>query len=266
MSHQLKKFMTVLFLAVSPAMSHAQDAELAQKLTNPVADLVSVPFQLNHDRGFGPNGDGSRTTLNIQPVYPFSFNEDWNIISRTIVPLVWQEDVLPGTDQSGLGDIVQSVFLSPNNAGSDGGLIWGAGLAFGLPTATSDALGSEKWTAGPTAAALRMDGPFTYGALFNHLWSYAGKSDRRDVSQSFLQPFISYTSPAAITVTASAETIYDWEGDTWAVPVNLTVSRLVTLGDQPVSLQGGLRYWAESPNGGPDDLAFRLGMTFLFPR
>lgn len=263
---QLRKFVTVLYLAIVPAVSHGQDAELAQKLTNPVADLVSIPFQLNHDRGFGPNGEGSRTTLNIQPVYPFRLSEDWTLISRTILPVIWQEDVLPGSEQTGLGDTLQSFFLSPRDAGSDGGLIWGAGLAFGLPTATDDALGSEKWTAGPTAAALRMDGPFTYGALFNHVWSFAGNGARRDVNQSFAQPFVSYTSPSAITVTASAETVYDWEGDSWAVPVNLAVSRLVTIGDQPVSLQAGLRYWAESPNGGPDDLAFRLGMTFLFPR
>jgi len=266
MSQQLKTFIAVLCLAVSPAMSQAQDAETAQKLANPIADLISIPFQLNHDRGFGPNGDGSRTTLNIQPVYPFRLNEDWTLISRTILPVIWQEDVLPGSDQTGLGDTLQSFFLSPRDAGSDGGLIWGAGLAFGLPTATEDVLGSEKWTAGPTATALRVDGPFTYGALFNHVWSFAGNSNRRDVNQSFLQPFISYTSPSAITITASAETVYDWEGDTWAVPVNFAVSRLVSIGDQPVSLQAGLRYWAESPNGGPDDLAFRLGMTFLFPR
>lgn len=262
----LNRLVAGLCLALPPASAQAQDADTAQKLANPIADLISVPFQLNYDEGFGPDGDGSRTTLNIQPVYPFRLNEDWNLISRTILPVIWQEDVVPATDQTGLGDTLQSFFLSPRDAGSNGGLIWGAGLAFGLPTATDDALGSEKWTAGPTATALRVDGPFTYGALFNHVWSFAGDDDRRDVNQSFLQPFVSYTSPAAITLTASAETVYDWESDSWAVPVNLIAARLVNIGDQPVSLQAGLRYWAESPAGGPDDLAFRLGMTFLFPR
>lgn len=262
----LNRLVAGLCLALPPASAQAQDADTAQKLANPIADLISVPFQLNYDEGFGPDGDGSRTTLNIQPVYPFRLNEDWNLISRTILPVIWQEDVVPGTDQTGLGDTLQSFFLSPRDAGSYGGLIWGAGLAVGLPTATDDALGSEKWTAGPTATALRVDGPFTYGALFNHVWSFAGDDDRRDVNQSFLQPFVSYTSPAAITLTASAETVYDWESDSWAVPVNLIAARLVNIGDQPVSLQAGLRYWAESPAGGPDDLAFRLGMTFLFPR
>ena len=266
MPPRLTRFATALSVALFPATSHAQDADTAQKLANPIADLISVPFQLNYDEGFGPDGDGSRTTLNIQPVYPFRLNEDWNIISRTIVPVISQEDVVPGTDQTGLGDTLQSFFLSPRDAGSDGGVIWGAGLAVGLPTATDDALGSEKWTAGPTATALRVDGPFTYGALFNHVWSFAGDDDRRDVNQSFLQPFLSYTSPAAITLTASAETVYDWETESWAVPINLIAARLVNINGQPVSFQAGVRYWADSPEGGPDDLGFRLGMTFLFPR
>src|SRR6056297_4365467 len=117
MSQQLKTFIAVLCLAVSPAMSQAQDAETAQKLANPIADLISIPFQLNHDRGFGPNGDGSRTTLNIQPVYPFRLSDDWTLISRTILPVIWQEDVPTGTRQTGLGDTLQSFFLSPRDAG-----------------------------------------------------------------------------------------------------------------------------------------------------
>ncbi len=248
-----------------PSAAFAQNADLAQELTNPVADLVSVPFQFNYDEGLGADDAGRRTTLNIQPVYPFRLNEDWNLISRSIVPVIWQEDVLPGTEQAGLGDILQSVFLSPNNSGGNG-LIWGAGLALGLPTATEDGLGTGKWTTGPTAAALRMEGPFTYGALFNHLWSVGGDEDRADVNQSFVQPFFSYTSPAAFTLTASAEAAYDWEREIWTVPLNLTAARLVDIGGQPVSLQAGLRYWAESPEGGPQDLGFRLGMTILFPR
>lgn len=266
MTHRLKTVIAALCLAAWPVTTSAQDANTAQKLANPIADLISVPFQLNHDRGFGPDDEGSRTTLNIQPVYPFRLNEDWTLLSRTIVPVIWQEDVLPGSDQSGLGDTLQSFFLSPRDSESYGGLIWGAGVAIGLPTATDDALGSEKWTAGPTATALRVDGPFTYGALVNHVWSYAGNGNRRDVNQSFLQPFVAYTTPDAVTFTASSETVYDWKADAWSVPVNLQVSRLVSIADQPISFQAGLRYWAESPSGGPEDLAFRLGMTFLFPR
>ncbi|RDC68985.1 transporter [Rhodovulum sp. 12E13] len=264
--HPARALAAVALAAILPAAAAAQDADLAQTLTNPVADLVSLPVQLNFDEGLGADDKGRRTTLNIQPVYPVRLSDDWNLISRTIIPVIWQEDVLPDSEQSGMGDILQSVFLSPASAGAGGGLIWGAGLAFGLPTATDDALGTGKWTAGPTAAALRMDGPFTYGALFNHLWSVGGDEDRADVNQSFVQPFFSYVSPAAVTFTASAEAAYDWEREVWSVPVNFTVARLVDIGGQKVSLQGGVRYWADSPDGGPEGVGFRIGTTFLFPR
>jgi len=255
----------VLCAWLAPVAGLAQKADLAQELTNPIADLISVPFQLNLDRGIGPDDEGWRSTLNIQPVYPFPVGDDWTLVSRTILPVIRQEDVAPGSVQAGLGDVVQSVFLSPNTSGGDG-LIWGAGLAFGLPTATEDALGSGKWTVGPTAVALRMQGPFTYGALVNHLRSVGGEGGRADVEQSFAQPFFSYTSPSAVTLTASAEAVYDWERHGWAVPLNLTVARLFDLGGRPVSLQAGLRYWAESPRGGPEGVGLRLGTTFLFPR
>jgi hypothetical protein len=255
----------LLLTALSPASGLAQDAELSQKLANPIADLVSVPFQLNHDEGFGPDDEGRRTTLNIQPVYPFRLNDDWTLISRTIVPVIWQKDVLPGTEQSGVGDVLQSFFFVPSSTGS-AGLTWGVGPAFGLPTATENALGTGKWTVGPTATVLRVEGPFTYGALFNHLWSVGGDKDRADVNQSFLQPFFSYTSPDAVTLTASAEAVFDWEREAWTVPVNVTAARLVEIGSQPVSLQAGVRYWAESPDGGPEGFGFRFGATLLFPK
>lgn len=258
--------LVVALIAWLPTAASAQDAELAQTLTNPIADLVSVPFQINRDRGFGADRDGWRTTLNIQPVYPIRLSDDWTLISRTIVPVIQQKNVVPGSSQTGLGDILQSFFLSPAGAGSDGGLIWGAGVAFGLPTASEDALGTGKWTIGPTVAALRIDGAFTYGALLNHLWSVGGDRDRANVNQSFVQPFLSYTSPAAVTLTASAEALYDWEREALAVPVNLTAARLVRIGGQPVSLQAGLRYWAKSPEGGPRGFGFRIGTTILFPR
>jgi hypothetical protein len=173
--------------------------ELAKKLANPVASLISVPFQLNYDSGIGPNDNGHRYVLNIQPVIPISMNDDWNIISRTILPVVMQEDIFPGAgNQSGLGDVVQSVFFSPKQP-TENGWIWGAGPVLLFPTATDDLLGADKWGLGPSAVVLKQNGPWTYGGLINHIWSVTGDSDRQDISATFLQPFLSYTTKDAQT-------------------------------------------------------------------
>ncbi|MBB4005658.1 transporter [Aurantimonas endophytica] len=254
-----------VFAFVLGSSAAAQEADLAKQLSNPIASLVSVPFQFNYDGGFGPD-DGDRVTLNIQPVIPITLNEDWNLISRTIVPVIWQNDVAGRSgDQFGLGDTVQSLFLSPKAPGP-GGVIWGVGPVFLLPTGTDPLLGGEKWGAGPTGVALKQSGPWTYGVLANQIWSFAGEGDRDDVNATFLQPFVSYTTPDAWTFALNTETTYDWEHEAWSVPVNFTVSKLVKFGDQPVSLQAGVRYWAESPEGGAEGVGFRTSVTFLFPK
>ncbi len=197
---------------------------------------------------------------------PIALNQDWNVISRTIVPIIWQDDILPGAgSQFGIGDVLQSFFFSPS-APMAGGIIWGAGPVFRLPTATDDLLGAEKWGLGPSAVALRQAGGWTYGALVNHVWSVAGDDDRADINATFLQPFVSFTNDDAWTFSRQTETVYDWDGEEWAVPINLAVSKLLAIGGQPISVQGGLRYWAESADSGPEGLGFRLAVTFLFPR
>jgi len=241
-------------------------ANLAQQLANPVAALISVPFQLNYNSDIGPADDGRQWVLNIQPVIPFSLNEDWNLISRTILPIVGQEDIFPGAgSQTGLGDTVQSLFFSPV-APTSGGWIWGAGPVFLLPTGTNQLLTTDKWGVGPTAVALRQQGPWTTGLLGNHIWSFAGDSDRRDVSTTFLQPFLSYTTPTAWTYTLQSESTYDWEGSDWQVPIRGVVSKVNRIGGQLVSLGGGVNYWLESPDSGPEGWGFRLTLTLLYPR
>jgi hypothetical protein len=247
--------------------------DLAKKLANPVASLISVPLQNNFDFGGGFKDDAFRYTLNIQPVIPISLNQDWNLISRTILPVVYQKDVLapditptdvdPNDDQFGLGDTVQSLFLSPSASDP----IWGIGPVLLLPTATDDVLGTKKWGAGPTAVVLKQTGPWTYGMLANHIWSFAGDSDRSDVNATFLQPFLSYTTKQAWTYTLNTESTRNWEAneDEWTVPVNVQVTKVLKLGGQLISVGGGARYYVAGPDTAPD-WGLRLILTFLFPK
>jgi len=249
-----------------PAAAEQSEEELARELTNPVADLVSVPFQFNYNQNLGPRDEGEQWQLNIQPVIPFSLNADWNLISRTIVPLIHQSDLFPGAgSQSGVGYVLQSLFFSPVKP-TAGGLIWGVGPVLLLPTGSNDLLTADQWAAGPTAVALQQQGPWTVGMLANHLWSFAGDDDRGEINTTFLQPFLSYTTPTAWTYTLQSESFYDWDDQQWLVPIRAVASKVTRIGGQLVSIGGGVNYWVESPDGGPEGWGARLTVTLLFPR
>src|SRR5262245_37201735 len=252
-------------LAASSASGEDAD-ELAKQLANPIASLTSVPFQYNYAEGVGPAGDGTMSRLNLQPVIPMSIGRDWNLISRTIVPLIRQDEIVPGSGmQSGVGDVLQSLFFSPK-AVSKTGWVWGVGPAFLLATASDDALGSGRWGAGPTAVALRQTpGGWTYGALANHIASLAGDDTRREVNATFFQPFLSKRIGPGRTVSTNFESTYDWERNQWTAPLNIGISQVLPVGRQMVSVQAGGGWYVEAPAGSPD-WSLRLTVTLLYRR
>lgn len=255
--------------AEAPEAGESQEVQLAKKLSNPIASLVSFPVQVNYDGNIGA-ADGDKITTNVQPVIPISLNEEWNVISRTIVPLVSQEDVavsasgVPTGHQSGTGDILQSLFFSPK-APTSQGIIWGVGPAILFPSGSDELLGADKWGLGPTAVALKQSGPWTFGVLTNHVWTVGGDDERKDVDATFIQPFLSYTTKKATTFQLNTESTYDWEGESWSIPIHAGVSQLIKVGGQLVQVGGQARYWADSPDSGPEGWGARVVVTLLFP-
>ncbi len=227
------------------------DLELSQKLNNPVAALILAPIQINFDFSIG-EGDGWRNVTNFQPVIPFQITEDLNLITRTIVPYIYQHDALgkhSGTQQ-GISDTTSSFFFSP--IAKQGEAVWGVGPAFLIPTATTHMLGTEKWGAGPSVILLKQTERWTYGGIGNHIWSFAGSSSRDYVSLTFVQPFVSYVTSNLWTLLLTSETTYDWNNEEWTVPIDIGASHLVSVGGQKMNLVGAFRSYAVRPDGGPD--------------
>ena len=241
---------------------NAQD--LANKLSNPVANLISAPLQNNLDYGIGAS-KGSKYTLNIQPVIPFHLSPKLNLITRYIIPLVDQHDVTgEGTNEFGLSDATVSAFFSPS--GSKNGLIWGAGPAFLIPIGTNDHLSTRKWAAGPTVLILKQASGFTYGFLMNQLWSFAGDENRNDVNQMFLQPFFAYNFKSGAGLNLNSEMTFDWRNNTNSIFLNPLISGITKLGTQTISLGIGPRIPISGPSSIKPDFGLRAVLTFVFPR
>jgi hypothetical protein len=264
LSYKVIQFMIVFslpFFARSQEKKGASAEELANKLSNPVASLISVPFQNNVDYGIGTY-HGSKYTLNFQPVVPVSLSPKLNLITRYIIPIVDQHNITgEGEDQFGLSDATISGFFSPVD--SKNGWIWGAGPAFLVPIGTNDFLSTRKWGIGPTVLVLRQANGLTYGFLVNQLWSFAGDENRSDINQMFLQPFLAKNWKSGGGISINSEMTFNWKTNTTIGFLNPLVTGVTKLGKQAVSLGVGPRI---PIIGQPADFGFRGVLTFIFPK
>jgi hypothetical protein len=251
--------------AASPLAAQNND-QLAKQLANPLAALTSVPLQLNFEREAGLAAEADRVRLNVQPVIPKDLGDDWNLISRTILPVVNQDELAPGIGAaSGIGDVTQSFFFSPD-AMTKRGWTWGVGPVLLAPTASDEVLGADRWAAGPTAVLLRQTATgWTYGGLFNHLESFGGDGIEAEISNTLVQLFVSRRIGPGRTVSANVESTYDWEAEQWTVPVHVAVSQVLRVGRQMLSVQGGVGRYVESSDLAPA-WGLRLTMTLMFPK
>ena len=248
--------------APKPAADDA--AAIAKKLANPIGALISVPFQNNMDIGIG-DYNGSKNTLNFQPIVPFSLNAKYSLITRYIVPVIAQYDITgEGTQETGLSDALVSGWIS--NAVVKNGFVWGVGAAFLIPTATDDFLGTKKFGVGPTVIVLQQKNGWTYGALMNQIWSVAGDEERADVNQMYLQPFLTYNWKSGAGLTVNSETTFNWEANTTNAYINIMAGGLTKFGNQLVQLQVGPRIHVAAPEGGKSAFGVRAAAIFVFPK
>jgi hypothetical protein len=244
------------------AQGKAPDTEaLARAAQNPVADMISFPFQDNIGFGYGPGNKDVQNVLNIQPVIPLHVSEDWNVITRTILPIVSQPSFTGGSGTTGLGDLTMTAFLSPARPGA---VIWGVGPVASFPTATSPFTGSQStWGLGPSAVALSMPGHWVLGVLVNQIWSVAGAS----ASQMLIQYFVNYNFEGGWYLTTSPILTADWNaasGQKWVVPFGAGGGKIFRFGKLPFNGNVSAYYNAVRPDVGPE-WTLRVQLALLLP-
>jgi len=251
-----------------PDASSADDAtELAKKLQNPIGDLYSFPFQNNTNFNAGPH-KGTQDILNVQPVIPIHINSDWTIITRTILPLVWQPSFQPAqTVPFGAGPTTFSAFLSPANPTN--GWLWGVGPGIQIPTISSATLGSNVWGGGPTGVLVYMKGPWVAGAVANNVWSFGGTPGLAGTRYNtfLVQPFVNYNFGGGWYVTSAPIITANWltaGNNAWTLPVGGGFGRVVKIADKlPVNLSISAYYNALRPEFG-STWQLRTQLTFIF--
>ncbi len=249
------------------AAAEMSTEELAKLAQNPVGNLISVPIQYNGNLNFGPE-KGTQSIVNIQPVIPISVNNDWNIITRTILPVVWLPSLGPGDPSvSGIGDLQFSAFLSPANPGS---WIWGVGAVAQAPTHSSGKLGNDNWGLGPTFVVLHLEkgSPWVYGVLVNNVWSLGPSNDAPSYNNGLIQPFLNYNLPGGAYLTTSPVITVNWNaegGQRWTAPIGGGIGKIFHFGKLPVNMQVAAYYNVARPDDAPN-WQIRAQVQFMFPK
>jgi hypothetical protein len=255
-------------IAVSaPARAELTAEQLAKLAQNPVGNLISVPFQNNTNLNFGPE-KGTQNILNIQPVIPISVDNEWNIITRTIVPVIWNPSLAPGDPATnGVGDIQFNAFLSPAVPGK---WIWGAGVITQIPANSNEELGNKNWGLGPTFVVLHLakGDPWVYGVLANNLWSLTDNKQGGSYNNGLIQPFVNYNFPEGFYFTSAPILTVNWKassGQQWTVPLGGGVGKIFHFGKLPVNTQLSAYYNIAKPDFGAN-WQIRAQVQFMFPK
>ncbi len=255
---------SIALMDISSSVWAKSNSDLAKAAQNPIANMISLPLQNNTNMGVGAKNE-TQNILNIQPMIPLSINDDWNVITRTIIPVISQPDVLTNDGRTnGIGDTNFTAFFSPNNSGA---LTWGVGPTFILPTASDDALGADKWAAGLSAVFLTMPGNWVVGSLFSNVWSVGG-SGKEDINLFTWQYFVNYNLPEGWYLTSAPIITANWEAgsdEQWTIPLGAGVGKVFRIGKQPVNAQVSAYKNIESPTYGAD-WQLRIQLQFLFPK
>jgi hypothetical protein len=236
---------------------------LAKATQNPVADLVSLPFQFNFNTGGGFD-DATFFNLNFQPVVPVKgVLKKYTVILRTIVPYLSIPTPV-GTRQGGLGDIQAQLFATPAESGK---IIWGVGPIFSFPTATNDLARTGSWAIGPTAVVLTMTGPWVLGGLLNNLWTFSDDGGSPEVNQLLFQPFVNYNFGKGWAASFSPIITANWDaadGEEWTVPLGAGISKTTVFNRRPMSLSMQYYHNVEHPTASAGD-QLRFQISFLYP-